>query len=99
MRGVRSWWRRQRARLVAGVVAPGLLAVNGGLWCRAAEPLDAPQLMPAATIQAPVIIPVDLDALRKLALEKQPTLVAYRASVTAACERLRGIEQLRLLTV
>jgi outer membrane protein TolC len=55
---------------------------------RAAEP---PAPAPAALLT--------LDACRRIALEKQPSLAAYRASVAAAEARAKGLEDLLIPTV
>jgi outer membrane protein TolC len=80
--------RRWLDRLLTGVLFLGGTASLG-----AAEPLHTP----AAVLVAP--ISGDLASLRHLALEQQPALAAYRASVAAANERLHGLEQLKLLSL
>jgi outer membrane protein TolC len=90
-----SWWRRYRARFLTGLVAPGLVACCVGVSRGEPEVLGQP--IAVAPKAAPTV--ADLAHLRQIALEKQPTLEAYRSSLAAAHARLRGLDQLRLATV
>jgi outer membrane protein TolC len=93
MSGSRSTWQRLRRRIVGSLVAPGLLAV-------AAEAHANPQVLPPppGAPSALVVQPLDLPACRALALEKQPAVVAARASLAAALARHQALENLHLPT-
>jgi hypothetical protein len=91
MDGSRVPWRRLRARLVGGLVAPCLFAVTG----TAAEQPSLPPA-PAETVPAPALAPAPLDlaACKALAEEKQPIIAAARATLAAAIARQQALEQL-----
>ena len=82
--------RRLGARLLAGLTAPALLAVAGA---GAVGQQPAPQ--PHTVIPA-VQAPLDLATYRSLALERQPSLAAYRASLAAAQAKVEGLDKLVL---
>src|SRR5262245_9470071 len=76
--------------LLRGLAAPVGLAL--GLATHAGEPLPPPGKVAVVELG-----PVEgLGGLRKLALEKQPSLAAYHASLAAANLRAEALEQLRL---
>ncbi len=81
--------RRLWARLLAGLAAPSLLAL--GSVASADGPAPAPP--PAAAAPA---VAADLCGLRNLALDNQPALTAYRASVEAAQVKARALDDLVL---
>jgi outer membrane protein TolC len=95
MRGLRDWWRCRRAALLSGVVAPTLFALTGAADWAAPEKLAEPAAVPTAPAAA--VVAADLATLRRLALEKQPALAAYRASLAAAETRLQGLNDLKLI--
>lgn len=82
--------RRLGARLLAGLAAPALLAVAG-----AGAVGEQPAPMPAEVVPA-APVPFDLATYRSLALERQPSLAAYRASVAAAHAKVEGLDRLVL---
>jgi outer membrane protein TolC len=84
-------WRLGR-QFVVGLAAPALLSVSG--VALAAEPAPAP--MPVAATPAPAPAPLDLAACRQFAFERQPGLVAARASLAAAHARAEALEHLHL---
>jgi outer membrane protein TolC len=90
MRGSRFNWRRYGLHLIGGVAAPALLALTGSVVA------DEPALAPVPAAAAPVASPaLDLHACRQIALEKQPTIAAARASLAAANMRLGSLDNLR----
>ncbi|HKB40393.1 MAG TPA: TolC family protein [Gemmataceae bacterium] len=83
--------RRLWARLLVGLAAPGLLSLGAAAADAPAPVADGQQqTLPAA---APAF---ELDAYRATALEKQPSLSAYRASVDAAQAKAHGLDSLFL---
>src|SRR5436305_8146982 len=90
---MRTSQRRRRGwklLLLGGLAAP--VGLTLGLATHAGEPLPPPGK--AAVVE---LAPVEgLGGLRKLALEKQPSLAAYHASLAAANARAEALEQLRL---
>src|SRR5579862_9282801 len=93
MQGSRFNWRRYGLHLIGGVVAPALLALTGNSF--AAEPA----LAAAPTAAAPGAPALDLRACHQIALEKQPTIAAARASLAAANARLESLEHLRFAAI
>src|SRR5437588_520927 len=81
------------SRLLASLTAPGLLALAAATADEPPAPREAPAA-PAAP--APAALRLDLAGYRHLALEKQPALAAYRASVEAAQAKARGLDNLVL---
>ena len=83
--------RRLRVRLLAGLAAPAFLSLAA-----AAPPEGAPPpAPPAATV--PAVLPAfDLATYRSVALERQPALAAYRASLAAAEAKAHGLDRLVL---
>jgi outer membrane protein TolC len=61
------------------------------------EPLAAPRETPAAPSPAPQVL--TLDECLRLALEKQPALAAYRASLASAETQLKALESLCVPTL
>src|SRR5262249_48381908 len=97
MRGYLWNWQRLRSRLVAGLAAPGLLALAADLRA------DAPVLLPPVEGHAVPALPaagaikaLDLSACKALALEKQPAVHAARSSLAAALTRQRVLDNLRV---
>lgn len=84
-----SVWRRCRRVILCGAAAPVFLSLAS-----ADEPLPvlptAPK--PAVVVTAPTV--VDLAAARRLALENQPSLAAYRASLAAAQAKVDALNNL-----
>lgn len=62
------------------------------LWSAEELPKPTPSLPPAAPVPPPLV--VDLAACRKLALEKQPALAAYRASLAGAHLKVEALDNL-----
>src|SRR5260370_30694081 len=79
-----------RVRLLAGLAAPGFLALAAA---GQVEVLPASQPPPNAQVALPA---VDLATLRSVALERQPALAAYRASLEAAEAKAHGLYRLVL---
>ncbi len=80
-------WRRLHVRLLSALAGPALLALGG--TASAAEPLAPP-------IVGCEVRPTGLAEWRRMAVEKQPALSAYRASAAAAEEKLNALENLCL---
>jgi outer membrane protein TolC len=88
-RGRRRGWKA----VLLGSLAP--LGLGVALAGPGAEPLQPPGKPPIV-----VVVPADdLPGLRKLALEKQPSLAAYRASLSAANSKLNALDNLKLAGV
>jgi hypothetical protein len=85
-------WRRASARLLRGFAASALLAAGGTVL--AAEPAPMPAPAPAPTASQ-VAVP-DLRTARQIALEHQPTVLAARASLSAALTRRQSLDRLHL---
>src|SRR5262245_37857878 len=88
---LRTWnVRRFWARLLTGLAAPVLLSLG-------VAAADAPLPPSGGQEQPTVVAPAfELDAYRSVALEKQPSLSAYRASVDAAQAKAGGLDELLL---
>src|SRR5262245_15085700 len=94
---MRCWnWRRLRVALLTGLGLP--VGLSLALMSRAAEPLGQPEKLP--TVPA-VVQPVSggLAEYRRLALEKQPALAAYRASAAAAEAKNDALDRMHLATL
>jgi outer membrane protein TolC len=95
---LRLWnWERLRASLLAGLAAP--VGLSLALMSQGSEPLGQPEKLPAIVgVAAPEkpASPVSLAEYRRLALEKQPALAAYRASVAAAEAKCDALDHMRL---
>jgi outer membrane protein TolC len=88
MIGLPSFMRPRAARLVTGLVVPVLLSVAG--HCRSDEPPPVKVAAPAGTPLA------DLASFRATALERQPSVVAARASLSAGQARSQAVGNMRL---
>lgn len=97
MGNTRWTWRRCRRILLGGVAAPVVLTLTSSL--PAAEP-TLQELPGTAPVVAPVPGPLvlDLAAARRLALEKQPRLAAYRASLASAQAKVQALDNLPALS-
>jgi outer membrane protein TolC len=92
MFGYRSFGPRLRARLLGGLLGPGLL-LAAPAWAQ--PPVTLPDPGPAqAAPAAPAARVLDLAALEALAAEKQPAIAAARASMTAAVARKQALDNL-----
>jgi len=91
-----SLWtpRRLRARLVASLAAPVVLLsfIERGPGAACADEPSPPAAAALPTVQAPL----DLATYRTLALERQPALAAYRASLAAAQAKAEAVDRLVL---
>lgn len=87
-------WRRRVLRLLGGIVLPVCLSLTPAPEVGAEEPL--PEAVTLAAPTAPVAL--DLAGYRHLALDKQPALAAYRASLAAAQAKAQGLDDLRVPT-
>lgn len=90
MRSILSLWRTYRARILSGLAVPLFFCVG---------PLAADENRPEPSSVSVVVAPAPTASLglvdcRRLALERQPTLAAFRASLAAAEARARGVDHL-----
>src|SRR5687768_9849223 len=84
-------WRRAFVGLVGGLAVPLALSLEA--------PAQKPETLPPPSAAdpapaAPAAVVLDLGAAVRLALERQPTLAAYRASLAAAEAQQRGLNEL-----
>jgi len=77
-----------------GLLGGSLLAICLGLAGRAAEELPPPIPEKPVTLPAAPALVLDLPACRLLALEKQPALAAYRASLAATLAKVVALDNL-----
>jgi outer membrane protein TolC len=88
----RTWSvRRLWGRLLVGLTAPALLSLGAAAADTPPSSHSGQELPVLAAAPA-----FELDAYRSAALEKQPSLAAYRASVDAAQAKARGLDELLL---
>src|SRR4051812_31811334 len=92
MQGTPGLWQQYRLRILSGLAGLAL----GASLARAAEPAPAAIAPAPAVSSAAAPLVLDLPGCRKLALEKQPALAAYRAGLTAAQAKAQALEELRL---
>lgn len=87
-------WRRRVLRLLGGIALPVCLSLAPAAQAPADEPLPE---VAAAPAPAPMVA-LDLAGYRHLALDKQPALAAYRASLAAAQAKAQGLDDLHVPT-
>jgi hypothetical protein len=95
MQGSPTLWQRYRRRILSGLVGPALLGLGNPLAVQAEHAVPAPPLAETSAPAHPLLV-LDLAACRKLALEKQPGLAAYRASLAAAQAKCQSLDSLRV---
>jgi outer membrane protein TolC len=96
MRGAHRPWRRYLGRIAGGLAAPAVLSlVPSGF----AEPPTAPERIAAPAAPQPAAIVCALAGYRRLAMERQPSLAAYRASVAAAEGKVHALDSLHVPTI
>ncbi len=88
MIGLSASWRRKISRILTGLAAPALLSIAGN--GRGAEPIALPAEAASATQM------LDIAACRAVALERQPSIAAARASLGAALSRSQSLDKLPL---
>src|SRR5262249_42829185 len=94
MRGTPRPWRRY----LGGLAAPAVLSLAATGF---ADPPDLPErtAAPAAEAAPQGVCGLDLAGYRRLALERQPSLAAYRASVAAAEAKAHALDNLHVPTI
>ena len=90
MRASRSVWRRQ-ARILSGLAAPVLLSFTPHALAAEPAPLPAPIVSAPANVQV-----FDLPTARRVAVERQPSVAAARASLAAAQLKASALEHMGL---